>query len=33
MVGVAVSVSFLRLGAEVSLARVPGYSFKVAFGN
>jgi hypothetical protein len=33
MAGVAVSVSVLRLGAEVNLARVPGYSFKVAFGT
>jgi hypothetical protein len=32
MAGVAVSVSVLRLGAEVNLARVPGYAFKVAFG-
>ncbi|HSJ13485.1 MAG TPA: hypothetical protein VK939_03665 [Longimicrobiales bacterium] len=31
--GVAVHVSVLRLGAEVNLARVPGYAFKVAFGT
>jgi hypothetical protein len=30
--GVAASISVLRLGAEVNLARVPGYAFKVAFG-
>lgn len=33
MVGVAVRYSVLRLGAEVNLARVPGYSLKVAFGT
>lgn len=33
MVGVAMRYSVLRLGAEVSLARVPGYSFKVALGT
>lgn len=32
MAGVAASISVLRLGAEVNLARVPGYAFKVAFG-
>ena len=32
-VGVAASVSVLRLGAEVNLAKVPGYSFKVAIGS
>lgn len=31
-VGAVARVSALRLGAEISLARVPGYSFKVAFG-
>ena len=31
--GVAVSISVLRLGAELNLAKVPGYSFKVAFGR
>lgn len=29
--GVAATVSVVRLGAEVNLARVPGYSIKVAF--
>jgi hypothetical protein len=33
MVGVAVRYSVLRLGGEVSLGRVPGYSFKVALGT
>jgi hypothetical protein len=33
MVGVAVSISVLRLGAELNLAKVPGYSLKVAFGS
>lgn len=33
MVGLAVRYSVLRLGAEVNLGRVPGYSFKVAFGT
>jgi hypothetical protein len=32
MVGMAVRISVLRLGAEFNLANVPGYSFKVAFG-
>lgn len=32
-VGMAVKVSVLRLGAEVSLGRVTGYSFKVAVGS
>lgn len=31
--GVAVRVSMLSLGAEVNVARVPGYSFKVAFAR
>ncbi len=31
--GVAARISVLRLGAEVNLARVPGYSFKIAFGR
>lgn len=30
--GVAANVSVLRLGAEYTFAKVPGYSFKVAFG-
>lgn len=33
MLGVAVSVWAVRLGAEYSIARVPGYAFKVAFGT
>ena len=33
MVGVEMRVSVLRLGAEVDLARVSGYSFKVSFGR
>ncbi len=33
MAGVAARISVLRLGAEVYLARVPGYSFKIAFGR
>ncbi len=32
MVGVALNVWALRLGAEYSVARVSGYAFKVAFG-
>jgi hypothetical protein len=31
--GMAVNVSVLRLGAEVNLGRVSGYSFKVAVGS
>lgn len=31
--GVAASLSFLRLGAEFNLAKVPGMSVKVAFGS
>jgi hypothetical protein len=31
--GLAVSVWVLRLGAEVNLAEVSGYSFKIAFGT
>ena len=33
MLGVAVTVWAVRLGAEYNLARVPGYAFKVAFGT
>jgi hypothetical protein len=33
MLGVAVTVRAVRLGAEYSLAKVPGYAFKVAFGT
>jgi hypothetical protein len=32
-VGMAVKISAVRLGAEVSLGRVTGYSFKVAVGS
>jgi hypothetical protein len=32
-VGVAARVSALRLGAEINLAKVPGYSVKVGFGT
>lgn len=32
-VGVAAGISALRLGAELNLARVPGYAFKIAFGS
>jgi hypothetical protein len=31
--GVAARISVLRLGAEVNLAQVPGYSFKLGFGS
>jgi hypothetical protein len=31
--GVALSISVLRLGAELRVAKVPGYSLKVAFGT
>jgi hypothetical protein len=31
--GVAARVSALRLGAEVNLAKVPGYSVKIGFGS
>lgn len=33
MVGIAARIKAIRLGAEVSLAKVPGYSFKVGFGS
>lgn len=33
MVGMAVRVSVLRLGAELNVAKVPGVSFKVGFGS
>lgn len=33
MLGAAARIKGLRLGAEVNLARVPGYSFKVGFGS
>ncbi len=33
MVGVAVSLASLKIGAEFNMARVPGYSFKIAFGS
>lgn len=32
LLGVAARVSAWRLGAEINLARVTGYSFKIAFG-
>ena len=32
-VGVTAKVSVLRIGAEYNVAKVPGYSFKVAFGS
>ncbi len=31
--GMAVSISKVRLGAEYNVAKVPGYSFKVGFGS
>jgi hypothetical protein len=31
--GVAVSARSVRLGAEYTVAKVPGYAFKVAFGT
>ena len=33
MVGIAASISRMRIAAEFNLAKVPGYSFKVAFGS
>lgn len=33
MIGMAVRVWAVRLGAELNVAEVPGYSFKVAFGT
>lgn len=33
MVGATAKIYFVRLGAELSLAKVPGYAFKVAFGS